>query len=334
MSRMDLAHLTPNDESGVVVTVYKSIGDSVVAGEVVLEIETTKAVLEVPSSVSGTVSYIARAGSRLRLGDRVIEVDAGADSPAPAGAPAPPMDEGLRRRMSDEAFALIQGSGREILAALPPAGLITAKLVRAILEGRPSAASPAADLDLEGFLGARSNEKFCAYMVSHPFDFRPEISEESLACGMASRSADFLALLVKGPSRMRFSLALVVDLNGIPLLVELDPDALRSVETIGEARLERILQLRREGRVVSFATRSTFAISTLKGSHISHHFPIVPENHAAVFGLLISPRGCSVTLGYDHRRLTGFNAARMLDLAVSLLAGENAGSPPGKFESA
>ena len=326
MNRMLLTQLSANDESGVVVKVLRGVGDAVAVGDVVLEIETTKAVLEVPSSLSGTISYIAPAASRLRLGDCMMEVDGEVRAPAPAAeGRTRTVDESIRRRMSDEALALVEASGQDVVSALPSAGLITAKLVRSILEGRSgaAAAAPAPVPDLEAFLAARSNEKFCAHMASRIFGFRPDVSEDLLIQGIGARSPDFLALLSRGRGGARFSLSVVADLDGIPLLVEIDPESLRTVQTVAEAKLEKILQLRRRGRPQSFAARSSIAISTLGARHVSHHYPIVPENHAAVFGLLISPRGCSVTIGYDHRRLSGINAAKMLDLAVSLLAGED-----------
>jgi hypothetical protein len=316
---MNLTHLSANDESGVVVKVHKQLGDAVSEGELVLEIETTKAILEVVSTLTGTISFIAPAASRVRVGDCLLEVGgkgavAGTDA---AGGPQRAIGESLRKRMSDEAFALIQASGGDVLAALPATGLITAKLVKSILAGRPEAAPR--PMDLETFLAARSNEKYCAYVVSHAFEYRPDISEDLLVHRMASRSAEFLGLLARAPAAAGFSVSVVVDLKGFPVLVEIDREVLGSLGAIAETKLERVLQLRRRGAAESFATRSIFAVSTLNARHVSHHFPIVPENHAAVFGLLISPHGCSITLGYDHRRLSGFNAARMVDAAVSLL---------------
>ena len=232
--------------------------------------------------------------------------------------------------MSDDALALVEASGPDIIGALPATGLITTRVVNSILErnrdaDRPSRGPP--PVDLETYLAARSNEKFCTHLASHPVAYREDISEDLLACGIAAKAREFLALLVQTPgsgrfsaSPSRFSISVVIDLNGIPALVEIDRQALHSVRTIAEAKLDKILQLRRQGGAASFATRSIFAISTLRASHVSHHFPIVPENHAAVFGLLIGRLGCSITLGYDHRRLSGFNAVRMLDLAVLLLA--------------
>ena len=82
-----LPELGENIESCTVTNVLVSVGDAVAVDQPVLEIETEKAVAEVPSPASGTVSEVrAKQGEQLRVGD-VILVIADADA-APEPTPA------------------------------------------------------------------------------------------------------------------------------------------------------------------------------------------------------------------------------------------------------
>jgi len=69
-----------------------SLGTTVNAGQSVMELETDKAVVEVPSSVSGTVQEIkVKEGDKIKVGQVIFTVDgmeAKAAAAAPAGAPA------------------------------------------------------------------------------------------------------------------------------------------------------------------------------------------------------------------------------------------------------
>ncbi len=92
-----LPELGENIEAGDVVRVAIQAGEQVSAGQTVLELETDKAVLEVPSTVSGTVSEVkAKVGQKLKVGDLVFTIAAGmgavsevAAAPKKAAADAP-----------------------------------------------------------------------------------------------------------------------------------------------------------------------------------------------------------------------------------------------------
>jgi pyruvate dehydrogenase E2 component (dihydrolipoamide acetyltransferase) len=92
-----LPELGENIEQGDLVRLMVEPGAPVSAGQSVMELETDKAVVEVPSSVSGTVQEIrVKEGDKIKVGQVIFTVD-GADSkanPAPAQAappaPAPP----------------------------------------------------------------------------------------------------------------------------------------------------------------------------------------------------------------------------------------------------
>jgi pyruvate dehydrogenase E2 component (dihydrolipoamide acetyltransferase) len=90
-----LPELGENIEQGDLVRLMVAPGSSVSAGQSVMELETDKAVVEVPSSVSGTVQEIrVKEGDKIKVGQVIFTVD-GAEakaSPQPAtqvSAPAP-----------------------------------------------------------------------------------------------------------------------------------------------------------------------------------------------------------------------------------------------------
>jgi pyruvate dehydrogenase E2 component (dihydrolipoamide acetyltransferase) len=89
-----LPELGENVTSGDVVRVLVSAGDTVTRDQTVLELETDKATIEVPSSVSGTVRDVkVKRGDRVKVGQIVLSVDEGAEAakaePAPEEKPAP-----------------------------------------------------------------------------------------------------------------------------------------------------------------------------------------------------------------------------------------------------
>jgi len=87
-----LPELGENIEQGDLVRLMVSPGTTVNAGQSVMELETDKAVVEVPSSVSGTVQEIkVKEGDKIKVGQVIFTVDgmeAKAAAAAPAGAPA------------------------------------------------------------------------------------------------------------------------------------------------------------------------------------------------------------------------------------------------------
>lgn len=88
-----LPSLGENIEAGDVVRVAVNPGDSISEGQTIIELETDKAVIEVPSSVSGVAKEIrAKQGQKLKVGDVILTLQAGepAVSPAPSAAAAPP----------------------------------------------------------------------------------------------------------------------------------------------------------------------------------------------------------------------------------------------------
>ena len=75
-----------------VITVLVKVGDTVAAEDPLIELESDKATMEVPSPVAGRIAAIAvKEGDRVSEGSAILTVEAGeaeASAPAPAAAPA------------------------------------------------------------------------------------------------------------------------------------------------------------------------------------------------------------------------------------------------------
>ena len=92
-----LPDLGENIESGDVVSVMVAIGDTLAEDQPVIELETDKAVIEVPSSVAGTITEILiQQGDTLAVGQAILKVESAAQeqsaapaTPAPQPAAAP-----------------------------------------------------------------------------------------------------------------------------------------------------------------------------------------------------------------------------------------------------
>jgi pyruvate dehydrogenase E2 component (dihydrolipoamide acetyltransferase) len=85
-----LPELGENIESGDLVRLMIKPGTSITEGEPVMELETDKAVVEVPSSVTGTIGEIrVKEGDKLRVGQVIFTVENGTGTAtAPASKPA------------------------------------------------------------------------------------------------------------------------------------------------------------------------------------------------------------------------------------------------------
>ena len=78
-----LPELGENIESGDLVRLMIKPGASITEGEPVMELETDKAVVEVPSSVTGTIGEIrVKEGDKLRVGQVIFTVENGAGTGA------------------------------------------------------------------------------------------------------------------------------------------------------------------------------------------------------------------------------------------------------------
>lgn len=94
MADLKLPELGEDIEEADVLKVLVSVGDTVEAGQAILEIETEKATLEVPAESAGTVTKIhVTQGQTIKVGDVFVTIESGAAATKPAQAPAPPAEE-------------------------------------------------------------------------------------------------------------------------------------------------------------------------------------------------------------------------------------------------
>src|SRR4029434_2096681 len=85
-----LPELGENIQGGNVVNVLVNPGDTIKQDDPVLEIETDKATIEVPSAVAGVVKAIhVKSGDRVEVGQLILSTEDGAEE----AAPAPPRAE-------------------------------------------------------------------------------------------------------------------------------------------------------------------------------------------------------------------------------------------------
>ncbi len=118
VAEFKLPELGENIHQGDLVRLMVSPGTRISAGQPVMELETEKAVVEVPSSVTGVVNDVmVKQGEKVKVGQVIFTLQPGATSAAHQTARADDShEEGAR-----EAFqAAIQSEGRTEEQALPP----------------------------------------------------------------------------------------------------------------------------------------------------------------------------------------------------------------------
>jgi pyruvate dehydrogenase E2 component (dihydrolipoyllysine-residue acetyltransferase) len=95
MADFTLPELGENIAAGDVLRVLVQPGDTLAKDQAVLELETDKATIEVPSSVAGKIKEIkVKAGDKVKVGQTILSVDDGASasaSPSAGVAPAKPV---------------------------------------------------------------------------------------------------------------------------------------------------------------------------------------------------------------------------------------------------
>ncbi len=152
MIEFKVPELGENVASGDVTRVLVKVGDTIARDQPVLELETDKATIEVPSSVAGVIKEIkVKAGDKVKVGATVLTVDDGGASEASAAAakaetkppavqtaPAPsratPRPEAVQKPESQKVVAMSRPQKQ--LEPLPPAPPPT--------RGERGAAAPAA----------------------------------------------------------------------------------------------------------------------------------------------------------------------------------------------
>jgi len=120
VSEFTLPELGENISQGDLVRLMVSPGSQISAGEPVMELETDKAVVEVPSSVTGTVKdVLVKQGEKVKVGQVIFTLQAGATTSTHAHQPT--RADQSHEEESRMAFqAAIQSEGKTEEQALPP----------------------------------------------------------------------------------------------------------------------------------------------------------------------------------------------------------------------
>jgi len=147
-----LPDLGENIASGDVVSVFVSVGDVVKPGQALLEVETDKAVIEVPCPPGGRVaSVLVKKGDTVKVGQTLLTLEAAGSAPSVAtpvaAAPAKPTPAAAAPAVAKAAPPAEPAPVAPPPAALKPAALKPAALKPAALkpaaEPEPAAPSPA-----------------------------------------------------------------------------------------------------------------------------------------------------------------------------------------------
>jgi pyruvate dehydrogenase E2 component (dihydrolipoamide acetyltransferase) len=102
-----LPEIGENVESGIVVAVHVKEGDTVAVDDAVIELETDKALVEIPSPFNGRVTEVlAEAGAQMNVGDVIARVETEAreksEEPARPQRPSDADDDAVETGPSDE----------------------------------------------------------------------------------------------------------------------------------------------------------------------------------------------------------------------------------------
>jgi pyruvate dehydrogenase E2 component (dihydrolipoamide acetyltransferase) len=121
-SEFKLPELGENISQGDLVRLMISPGTKVSEGQPVMELETDKAVVEVPSSVGGVVKEVkVKEGETIKVGQVIFTLEGGVSAPAPARSRTAPVEHVSGQTGARLAFqAAIRAEGKTEEQALPP----------------------------------------------------------------------------------------------------------------------------------------------------------------------------------------------------------------------
>jgi pyruvate dehydrogenase E2 component (dihydrolipoamide acetyltransferase) len=117
-----LPELGENIDSGDLVRLLIAPGANVSEGQPVMELETDKAVVEVPSSISGVVSEIkVKEGQKVKVGDVIFTLEGGVVAPAESPRKHEPVEHSSEQHGARLSFQLaMRAEGKTEEQALPP----------------------------------------------------------------------------------------------------------------------------------------------------------------------------------------------------------------------
>ena len=145
MADFTLPELGENVSAGDVLRVLVKSGDVIAKDQAVLELETDKATIEVPSSIAGLVTAIkVKAGDKVKVGQVVLSVDSNGAAAAPAApASAPAIAEELRPGKPSEPAPVVAAPAiaEELRPGKPSPTSTSSKVVDITRGARPAETS-------------------------------------------------------------------------------------------------------------------------------------------------------------------------------------------------
>ena len=250
-----LPDLGENIASGDVVTVFVSEGDIVKPGQTLLEVETDKAVIEVPCASGGQVAKVlVKKGDTVKVGQGLVLLDApgaapakaaapqaaaakpapAAAAPKPVAAPAPsPAKEPSRSSVPAPVQAVIEEPEVAATAAVDPAGPAVRRLARelGVDLARVRGSGPSGRIIREDVIAAvRQASAQGAASPSRP-------ASRSRAAAGSSERDDWGPIRREQMSRMRKTIAvnMVRSVSTIPHLTNFDDADVTELEQLRKA---------------------------------------------------------------------------------------------------
>jgi pyruvate dehydrogenase E2 component (dihydrolipoamide acetyltransferase) len=148
MQEFKIPELGENVEQGDVTRVLVKVGDTIAKEQPVVELETDKATIEVPSSVAGTVKEIkVKAGEKVKVGAVVLTVDEGgaaATSGNGSGA-APPAEDARKTSEPRAAEGKSEPKQEQKVLSMPRREQTSAALQEPAAAAAPAASRAAAE---------------------------------------------------------------------------------------------------------------------------------------------------------------------------------------------
>jgi pyruvate dehydrogenase E2 component (dihydrolipoyllysine-residue acetyltransferase) len=143
ITEFKIPELGENIESGNVVRVLVSAGQTIEKDQAVLELETDKATIEVPSPVGGVVREVrVSEGSKAKVGDVVLTIETQGASAEPAKPAAKPQPAVVPEPAPPKPAARVERPVAEPAAAPQPAPVVDRPVVMPALQVAPASSEP------------------------------------------------------------------------------------------------------------------------------------------------------------------------------------------------
>jgi 2-oxoglutarate dehydrogenase E2 component (dihydrolipoamide succinyltransferase) len=335
----------PQDETVRVAAACAADGDAVAAGQTVLELEFSKAALELPSPSAGFVRLLCAEGDDVPVGAAAAEIHDSRESalarPAPAAAARP--EAGAQPFLSAKAEELVLRRGLDT-GPLAHLGLVrSADLVPAPADPIPAAPAPAgggeplprAKLAEIAALAAGQNALASGVEVlvrlPGPADqaalgglrslFTPRLL--TLLCGLLKRFPALNGFYADGAAHfhpaVNLGYALDMDLGlRVAALGDLDG---ASPEAARDAVMDKIRRYMRGRLAPADMQGVTFTVSDLSGEGVDSFIPLIGAGQSAILGVCSPDEAgrARLVLRFDHRMLEGRAAARFLNALKTAL---------------